>query len=325
MNRREFLNASVSLAAGSFLNPAIAQTSQTVAKTAKKPRIITEFFTLSNGVKIPKIGLGLWRIPNDKIQEAINAALKNDYRHFDTAQAYANEDGTGKALRIAIEKDIIKRDEIFITSKIRAEIKDFETAKKSIDETLNKMGLAFIDLMLIHAAEPWNSFRHGNFDEGNRAVWRALEEALQNGKVRAIGVSNFLEKDLNNILSTAKVAPMVNQILLHVGNTPFELMEFCKKQNILVEAYSPIAHGNLLKSQELKAMAEKYKVSAAQLCIRYALDLGVLPLPKSANPQHIAQNAAVDFTISAQDLEILKILNFKNYGENAHFPVFSGK
>lgn len=318
MNRREFLNVSAGVVATSFM-------SKTLAQSAKTPKIITEFFTLANGVKIPKIGLGLWRIPNDKIQEAIDAALENNYRHFDTAQAYGNEEATGKALKVAIEKGIIQRDEIFITSKIRAEIKDFETAKTSIDETLHKMGLPFVDLMLIHAAEPWNSFRRGNFDAENRAVWRALEEALQKGKVRAIGVSNFLEKDLNNILSTAKVAPMVNQILLHIGNTPFELVDFCKKEGILVEAYSPIAHGNLLKSQELQAMAEKYKVSAAQLCIRYALDLGVLPLPKSANPAHIAQNAAVDFTISAQDLEILKTLNFKDYGENAHFPVFSGK
>ena len=320
MNRREFLNASAAVAVGSLLNFANA------AESVKNSKIITEFFTLSNGVKIPKIGLGLWRIPNDQIPQAIAAALENNYRHFDTAQAYGNEDGTGKALRLAIEKGIVKREEIFITSKIRAEIKSFDAAKKSIDETLNKMGLPFIDLMLIHAAEPWSDFRgSGNYDEGNRAVWRALEEALANGKVRAIGVSNFLQKDINNILSAAKIAPMVNQILLHVGNTPFELVDFCKKLGILVEAYSPIAHGNLLKSKELQAMAEKYKVSAAQLCIRYALDLGVLPLPKSANPKHIAQNAAVDFTISAEDLEKLKTLNFKDYGENAHFPVFSGK
>lgn len=286
--------------------------------------VLGETYTLSNGVKIPKLGLGLWRIDNDKVPSVISEAIKVGYRHFDSAQAYENEVGTGEGVKNAI-KGGLKREEIFVTTKIRAEHKTYDSATKSIDESLGKLGLDFIDLMLIHSPQPWNDFRGGDYSQGNIEAWRALEDAHKAGKIRAIGVSNFLQKDLENIFANCTIKPMANQILTHIGNTPFDLIAYCKAQGLVVEAYSPIAHGELLRDERIQKMAQKYGVSAPQLCIRYALEIGTIPLPKSANPAHIASNAQVDFAISEADLEELKKMRFKDYGEHSYFPVFSGK
>lgn len=157
-------------------------------------------------------------------------------------------------------------------------------------------------------------------------AWRALEDAYKAGKLKVIGISNFQIGDIESLLQTAEIKPMVNQILLHISNTPLELMEYCQKNGIAVEAYSPIAHGEILNQPEIKAMAEKYGVTVPQLCIRYTLQLGAISLPKTANPEHMKTNAEVDFEISAQDMEVLK--NFKkieSYGASSGFPVYSGK
>jgi diketogulonate reductase-like aldo/keto reductase len=194
----------------------------------------------------------------------------------------------------------------------------------AIDGSLATMGLEYIDLMLIHSPQPWADFRGGDYAEGNRQAWRALEEAHQAGKIRAIGVSNFQQQDLENILATATVAPHVNQLLVHAGNTPAELLSYCESKGILVEAYSPIAHGEILKNTEVQAMAEKYDVSVPQLCIRYTLQLGTVSLPKTANPEHMRSNAAVDFVISDADMVALRMLHAQDYGESSVFPVYSG-
>ena len=298
--------------------------SSNTVNSAVEGAVLSEFFTLSNGVKIPKLGLGLWRIDNDKVPNVINEAIKVGYRHFDSAQSYENEEGTGEGVRNAIASGL-KREDIFVTTKVRAEHKSYDSASKSINESLAKLKLDYIDLMLIHSPQPWSNFRAGDYFEGNVEAWRALEDAHKAGKIRAIGVSNFLQKDLENIFKNCSVKPMVNQVLCHIGNTPFDLIEYCKTQGLLVEAYSPIAHGELLKDERIVKMAQKYGVSAPQLCIRYALEIGTLPLPKSANPAHIASNAQVDFKISEADLNELKQMNFSNYGEHSYFPVFSGK
>lgn len=146
------------------------------------------------------------------------------------------------------------------------------------------------------------------------------------GKLKAIGVSNFLEEDLENILEVCTIKPMVNQILAHISNTPRELIEYCHNKDILIEAYSPVAHGELMKSTEVASMAEAYGVSIPQLAIRYCIDLGLLPLPKSADPAHMAVNADLDFTISEKDLETLKGLKrIEDYGEASMFPVYGGR
>ena len=278
--------------------------------------------TLNNGVRIPQLGLGTWFIDDAKVADAVKEAVKLGYRHIDTAQAYGNERGVGEGVRNCG----VSREKLFVVSKVAAEHKTYKEAKAGIDETLEKMGLDYIDLMLIHSPQPWTDFRGGDYAAGNREAWRALEDAYKAGKIRAIGISNFQEHDIENILSSCTIKPMVNQLLAHIGNTPANLIEYCRENGILVEAYSPVAHGEILKSEEVRAIAEKYQVTVPQLCIRYDLQLGTLPLPKTANPAHMLENAKVDFEISEQDMEILKSIKpLKDYGEYSSFPVFSGK
>lgn len=281
-----------------------------------------KFRTLSNGKKIPVLGLGTWFIDDDKVAAAVVSAVKIGYRHIDTAQAYGNERGVGTGIKACG----IPREELFITSKVAAEAKNYDAAAKSIDETLEKMGLPYIDLMLIHSPQPWEEWRNGKrYFEENIQVWKALEDAYTAGKVKAIGVSNFLIDDLENLIAHCEIKPMVNQLLIHIGNTPAELIADCKEQDIVVEAYSPIAHGEALKNETIVAMAQKYGVSVPQLCIKYVLNLGTVALPKTANVEHMQNNASLDFEISDEDMETLKTLNFKDYGEYSFFPVFSGK
>ena len=280
--------------------------------------------TLNNGVKIPQLGLGTWFIDDDKVADAVKAATKLGYRHIDTAQAYGNERGVGEGVRTCG----IPREDLFVVSKVAAEHKTYEEAKAGIDETLKKMGLDYLDMMIIHSPQPWVQVNQSEDRciEGNRAAWRALEDAYKEGKLKAIGISNFQIEDIENLLETAEIKPMVNQVLCHISNTPLELIKYCQKNAIAIEAYSPIAHGVILNQPEIKAIAEKYNVSVPQLCIRYTLQLGAISLPKTADPAHMKTNADVNFEISAEDMETLK--NFKhidNYGESSGFPVYGGK
>lgn len=280
--------------------------------------------TLSNGVQIPKLGLGTWFIDDSKAAEAVKAAVQLGYRHFDTAQAYGNERGVGEGIRTCG----IPREELFVVSKVAAEHKTYKEAKKGIDETLAKMGLDYLDMMIIHSPQPWVKVNQcdDRYVEGNHAAWRALEDAYKEGKLRAIGVSNFQIGDLNSLMEACEIKPMVNQILLHISNTPLDLVDFCQKNGIVVEAYSPIAHGVILNQPELQTMAAKYGVSVPQLCIRYTLQLGAVSLPKTANPAHMETNAAVNFEIGAEDMETLKhFKHIESYGESGGFPVYGGK
>lgn len=281
-----------------------------------------KFQTLRNGIKIPVLGLGTWFIDDDKADKAVISAVKIGYRHIDTAQAYGNERGIGAGVKACG----IPREELFITSKVAAEAKTYDAAAKSIDETLQKMELDYIDLMLIHSPQPWAEWRdEKRYFEENIQVWKALEDAYKAGKIKAIGVSNFLMDDLENLLAHCEIKPMVNQLLIHIGNTPAELIAYCKEQGIVVEAYSPIAHGEALKNETIVEMAQKYGVSVPQLCIKYVLNLGTVALPKTANVEHMQNNANLNFEISNEDMDVLKVLNFKDYGEYSLFPVFSGK
>jgi diketogulonate reductase-like aldo/keto reductase len=283
--------------------------------------ILNESFTLSNGLKIPKLGLGTWRIPDADAAQVVRDALAAGYRHIDTAQAYENEGGVGEGLRTSG----VPRGELFVTTKLAAECKAFAAARDRIDGSLRALGVERIDLMLIHSPKPWSKFREGEpYFEGNLEAWRALEEAYRAGKLRAIGVSNFERADLDNILVNGSVKPMVNQILVHVGNTPFDLIDYSRSQGMLVEAYSPVAHGAALNNADLAALAEKYSVGVAQLCIRYCLQLGLLPLPKTTNPDHMRRNAELDFTISDADMASLRGVGI-DYGEASAFPVFGKK
>ena len=283
-------------------------------------------FKLNNGLEIPAIGLGTWLIDNDVVAETIKKAVEIGYRHIDTAQAYENEEGVG----IGIKKCGVDRSDLFITSKVRAEFKDYESAKKSIDESLRKLGLDYIDLMIIHSPQPWAEFRitENNYFKENIEVWHALEDAYLEGKVKAIGVSNFHTYDMQNIIDNCRIKPMINQILTHVGQTPFDIIDFCKKEDIIVEAYSPIAHGEADRIEEVQRMATKYNKSFAQICLKYCLNLGLVVLPKANSIEHLTDNFNLDFEISDDDMEVLKnVKPLDDYGKHDFFPVFkqSGK
>ena len=279
---------------------------------------------LSNGVTIPRLGLGTWLLSDAQAKQAVIDAVRLGYRHIDTAQAYGNEAGVGEGIRACGEP----REDLFITTKVAAESKSYETAAASIDESLRKAGLDYYDLIIIHSPQPWMEVNQSDnrYLVENKAVWRALEDAYAAGKVKAIGVSNFLREDLENLLADCRVKPMVNQILCHISNTPLELIDFCQANDILVEAYSPIAHGAVLGNPQIQAMADKYGVSVAQLCLRYDLQLGTVVLPKTANPAHMENNGALDFIISDEDMAALKAMDpIQDYGEHSFFPVFGGK
>ncbi|WP_226623595.1 aldo/keto reductase [Alloyangia pacifica] len=283
--------------------------------------ILEESLTLPNGVALPKLGLGTWMIEDDVVADAVKAAIAMGYRHIDTAQAYGNERGVGAGIR----ESGVARDQIFLQTKLAAEVKDYEGAKAAIDGSLETLGLDYIDLMIIHSPQPWADFGGDDrFFEGNLAAWKALEEALDAGKIRAIGVSNFKQADLQNLLDHATVKPMINQVLAHISNTPFDLIDFCKQNGVMVEAYSPIAHGKILDNAEIKAMADTYGVTVPQLCIRYVLQLGLAALPKTGNPAHMKSNADLDFVISDADMDALKTVEeIKDYGDASMFPVYA--
>lgn len=279
---------------------------------------------LSNGIVVPQLALGTWFIDDDKAAEAVREAVKIGYRHIDTAQAYANERGVGEGVRTAG----IPREELFVTTKVAAEHKDYESAARSIDESLAAMGLDYLDMMIIHSPQPWVEVNQSDdrYFEGNLEVWRALTDAYKAGKIRAIGVSNFQKEDIDNIWDNAEVKPMVNQVLCHISNTPLGLIDYCQSKGTVMEAYSPVAHGEALKNPKIAEMAAKYSVSIPQLCIRYDLQLGMITLPKTANPEHMKSNADVDFEISSEDMEALKHAErIHDYGDAGIFPVYGGK
>ena len=282
--------------------------------------VLDEYFTLSNGVRLPKLSLGTWLMSPDEAEKAVKDAISLGYRGVDTAEAYENEAGIGRAIK--------DRDSIFITTKLKAEYKSYKDAQAAIDKSLIDLDLNYIDLMLIHSPQPWAEVNQSDnrYKEGNLEAWRALEDGIRAGKIRAIGVSNFLQEDLDNIIANSSIKPMVNQILAHISNTPFELIEYSKAKEMIVEAYSPIAHGMALRNETIKEMASKYAVSPSQLCLRYCLELGLAVLPKTSKMEHMKSNIELDFTISKEDMEKLKnIERIKDYGEASFFPVYGGK
>lgn len=264
--------------------------------------ILTDTYTLANGVTIPKVGFGTWQIPQSQAEEAVYNALTLGYRHIDTALAYQNEQGVGAGISDAG----IPREQIFVTTKLPAETKTYAGAKQDFETSLKSLGLDYVDLYLIHAPWPWA--KRGNYDQENKDVWRAMEEIYQSGRAKAIGISNFGVPEMKNIFAGATVKPMVNQIQYHVGYTENVITKFAKDNGLLVEAYSPLATGRLLQDPDLTAIAESYNVSIAQLAIKFCLQNGTLPLPKATHRDHAEINAQLDFTISDKDMAKLNSL-----------------
>ncbi|ANK60431.1 2,5-diketo-D-gluconic acid reductase [Loigolactobacillus backii] len=266
--------------------------------------ILTDTFNLTNGTKIPKVGFGMWQVPvGETAYNAAAEALKIGYRHIDTAKAYQNESDVGRAIR----DSGIAREDIFVTSKLPGATKSYDGAMTDFNSTMEQLDIDYLDLYLVHAPWPWTEIGK-NCDKENKEVWRAMEDIYATGKVKAIGVSNFNVHDLENILPNAKIKPMVDQIQYYVGYTEPKITEFAKKNDILVEAYSPLATGGLLNNQEMKQLAAKYDVSVAQLALRFCLQNDILPLPKAVGTDHIKNNAQLDFEISAQDMASLNAM-----------------
>ena len=264
---------------------------------------------LSSGYEIPVLALGTWQTPDDTASRVVQEAIEVGYRHIDTAIAYGNEVGVGEG----IKRSGISRENLFVTSKIPAEVKNYEDAKKCIDESLKRLGLDYLDLMLIHAPKPWAVMWlpiTKNYDKGNLEVWKALIEARDAGKIKSIGVSNFKIKDIENLINNTSEVPVVNQILLHIGKVDKDLIEYCKSKNIEIEAYSPMGTGRLIKNAKIKEVADKYNVTVPQLCIKYTLDLGTISLPKTTHKEFMIQNKNVEFEISAEDKDLLDKMKF---------------
>ena len=262
---------------------------------------LTDTFTLANGVTIPKIGFGTWQIPDGPVAyDSVAAALKAGYRHIDTARAYGNEASVGRA----IADSGIPRDEIFVTTKLPAEVKDHDQALESFETTMRALALDRVDLYLIHAPWPWSDMG-SDHRAGNIAAWKAMEQIHDSGRARSIGISNFVVADIESLMTEARITPHVNQIRWFVGYTQDDVTAYCQARDILVEGYSPLATGAILDNADVKEIADAYGVSVAQLCIRYLLEKDVLPLPKTTNPGRMAENAQVDFTVAAKDLATL--------------------
>ena len=262
---------------------------------------LTETYTLSNGRRIPKVGFGTWLLQEgDECYHAVADALRLGYRHIDTARAYRNEASVGRAIR----DSGLAREDVYVTSKLPAEAKDYDRAVEEFETTMAEIGLDYLDLYLVHAPWPWDEIGKDCRKE-NRQIWKAMEQFLASGRVKAIGVSNFDPGDLDSLLPACEVKPMVNQIRWFVGLDPAATVAKCAEHGIVVEAYSPFAHGLIVNHPEIAEIATRYGVSAPQLCIRFLLQRGAVVLPKATRTAHIEQNADLGVEISADDMAVL--------------------
>ena len=262
--------------------------------------IKNENIKLYNGVSMPRIGFGTWQSSPEDAYKSVLWALECGYRHIDTAYVYGNEKEVGRA----IKDSRIRRDEIFVCSKCPANVKTYEGCIEHFFKTLKKLGLEYLDLYLIHAPWPWDNIGL-DCTKGNIDVWRAMIELYHKGLIRAIGVSNFSEHDIEAIVGLTNFKPMVNQIRYFIGNTQERLTRYCQNEGIVVEAYSPLATGKLLENEDIKRIALKYNTTIPKLCIRYCIEKNTVPLPKSVHKDRIEANLDVDFKISEEDLKVL--------------------
>lgn len=265
------------------------------------------YYNLNNGHMIPQIGFGTWKLEEGPMAyESVLHALEAGYRHIDTAQDYQNESSVG----LAISESPVPREEIFLTTKVWNRHHTYHEAANSIEESMNKLKVDYLDLLLIHWPNPHALRESKGADawiERNREVWRAMEDAVNRGKVRTIGVSNFMIHHLESLLETAVIKSAVNQIKLAPGLTQDSLVAFCREHKIVVEAYSPLGHGTAFKHQDIIEIAKKYPdKTPAQVALRWSLEKGYLPLPKSKTPANISSNLEIfDFNLDHTDIEKL--------------------
>lgn len=257
--------------------------------------------TLHNGVKMPGFGLGVFKVEEgQELVAAVKAAIRHGYRSIDTAAVYQNEAGVGTAIREALEESLVKREELFVTSKLWNADQGYDSAMAAFDATMDKLGLEYLDLYLIH----WPV--KGKYKES----WRALETLYREGRVKAIGVSNFQIHHLKDVMEGAEIKPMVNQVEFHPRLTQKELLQFCREQGIRMEAWSPLMQGELLNEPVLQDIGAKYGKSVAQVILRWDLQHGVVTIPKSTKEARIIENASIyDFSLSDEDMNRIDGLN----------------
>ncbi len=258
-------------------------------------------YKLVNGIEIPAVGFGTWQTPNDEIGiSAVKTALEVGYSHIDTAQGYGNEAIVGKA----VKESGVSRKDIFITSKLDNPMHGYDNTMSSFEKTLEKLGTDYLDLFLIHWPNPLQY--RDTWQKTNAETWKAFEELYDAGKIRAIGISNFRQHHIEELMKTAKISPMVNQIRLCPGDTQDELVKYCRERDIFLEAYSPLGTGKIFDVPDMKQLSEKYDKSIAQICIRWSLQNEWLPLPKSVTAERIAENINVfDFELSEEDVKLI--------------------
>ena len=265
---------------------------------------LADHFTLANGVRIPCIGFGTWQVPSGKTAlDSVKTALELGYRHIDTASGYANETDVGMALRASG----LRREDVFLTTKHWITERGYTKTVAAAEASLRALGVDYLDLYLIH----WPCVEKSSprWREINASTWRGFEKLYRDGKIRAIGLSNFLPEQILALEETADVRPMVNQIESHPGYDQSELVRWCQEHGMLVEAWSPLGCGAVLQDETIGKIAQKYGKSPAQVCVRFALQRGVLPMPKSTHAGRIAQNADVfDFELSDTDMIALKTI-----------------
>ena len=264
---------------------------------------VKDTFKIYNGVEIPCMGLGTWQSPDETAKNAVLAALSHDYRLIDTAAAYGNEKGVGEGIKASG----LKREEIFVTSKLRNADHGYKATLEAFDLTMEKLDLEYLDLYLIHWPNPIQYRTH--WEEATAGTWKAFEELYEKGKIKAIGISNFLPHHIETLMKTAKIKPMVNQLKLCPGVAQDETVDYCKKQGIVVEAYSPFGTGMIFGNEDMKKLSAKYGKTVGQLCLRWCLEKEFVSLPKSANPMRIRENAEIfDFELSKEDIEFISNL-----------------
>lgn len=258
---------------------------------------------LNNGNKIPMVGFGTYKSNDQKGMDSVISAISNGYSLIDTAAIYGNEEAVGRGIKASG----VLREDIFITTKLWRESLGYKSTKIEFEKSLNRLNLDYIDLYLIHW--PANAKNYNNWQQTNADTWRAMEELQAEGKIRSIGVSNFFQEHLETLFQTANVIPSINQIEFHPGYWQQELVEFCKRQNIAVESWSPLARGKVFENEVLKAIANKYNRSVAQVCLRWIIQHDVIVIPKSSSPQRIKENINLfDFELTTAEMELINKL-----------------
>ncbi|WP_249028775.1 aldo/keto reductase [Tannockella kyphosi] len=262
-----------------------------------------EKFILSNGLEMPKIGFGTWKAENNVTSQAVCDALQCGFTHLDCAAKYDNEIEVGQGIQLSG----VKREDIFITSKLWNSVRGYHETIAAFEKTCQDLGVDYLDQYLIHWPVPKGC--NDTYIASNKETWRAMEDLYNAGRIKSIGVSNFKIHHLQEIMESAMILPMVNQIEFHPSCLHNELREYCKQHNIVVVGYSPLANGRVFQCDKLQEIPNKYGVSLSQLCIQYALQHDVLPLSKSVSKDRMIENLQLDFIISQEDMEIIDAID----------------